>query len=74
MNQAFRPTRVDDGLLSIDRGSMTTSPEAFIRHTEMFGLQSVGVWGLLVGEVMDVELDTIPDQIGTPPGPWTLDR
>lgn len=63
MSQAFRPGRADEGLLSVDRGSMTTPEEAYLRHTETFGLRSVGVWGLLVGEVLDVELDAIPDGI-----------
>jgi hypothetical protein len=62
MNQAFRPSRADEGQLSVDRGSMTTAEEAFVRHTETFNLKSVGVWGLLAGEVMDVDLGTIPDE------------
>jgi hypothetical protein len=61
MNQAFRPSRADEGMLSVDRGSMTSAKESYDRHTETFGLKSVGVWGLLVGEVIAEDLETIPD-------------
>jgi hypothetical protein len=73
MNQAFRPARADEGLLSVDRESMTTPEEAFVRHTETFELRSIGVWALSVGEVMHVELDTMPDEIPGNPAHCVVD-
>jgi hypothetical protein len=73
MNQAFRPTKADEGQLSVDRSSATDAEKSFVRHTETFGLKSVGVWGLLVGEVMDGGLETIQDEFPENPAHCFID-
>ena len=73
MNQAFRPTKSDVGQLSVDRGSRTDAEKSFVRHTETFGLKSVGVWGLRVGEVIDGGLDTIEDEFPENPAHCFID-
>jgi hypothetical protein len=47
---AFTPTRKDDGLLSVSRGSLVTPQQAWERHTRDKGLKSVGTWGVSVKE------------------------
>jgi hypothetical protein len=66
-NGAFRPGSNDEGELSVARESLTTAEEAFVRHTQGRGLQSVGTWGLSVGEVIAVELNTIPNPLPEDP-------
>jgi hypothetical protein len=49
-SQLFLPTRKDEGLLSIDRGSKVGPKQAFDDHTAL-GLQSAGVFAVTVDEV-----------------------
>jgi hypothetical protein len=65
-SQAFRPTAKDDGLLSVSRGSKTTAAAAFDLHTRVKGLQSVGVWGILVSHCADARLDVHEDPLTEP--------
>ena len=51
-SQAFLPTEKDDKKLSVNRSSMISAHEAFDLHTQQKKLQSVGVWGISVGEVL----------------------
>jgi hypothetical protein len=56
-SQAFHPWReVDEGCLSIDRGSLTTPSAAFELFTRSrplgFGQNSAGVWGLSLDEIV----------------------
>jgi len=54
-SSAFAPRQVDQGLLSVDRSSLTTAADAYRLFTAPrpggFGAQSAGVWALAVCEV-----------------------
>lgn len=54
-SEAFRPNPGDAGMMSTLRGSVEAA-EAHRRHVEDHQRESVGTWGLSVGEVDDVEL------------------
>lgn len=74
-SQAFYPWRsIDDGCLSTDRSSITSPAESHALATALpprgFGLDSVGVWGLSVQEVIDSCLSAWSDPVvGTPEKP-----
>lgn len=65
-SQAFRPTPKDEGLLSVSRGAKTSAADAFDLHTRVKGLQSVGVWSVLVGQCTDAKLDVFEDPLTEP--------
>jgi len=58
---AFRPTKKDEGQLSVDRGSLATPVESYERHTVSKGLQSAGTWSLSVGECDGEDLPSYED-------------
>jgi len=60
-SQAFRPTRKDEGLLSVARGALTTPEEAYRRHTQRRGLPSRGVARVAVGTCEAVQLGVWAD-------------
>ena len=66
-SQAFRPTKKDEGKLSVARGSMTSAEGAFSHHTERLQLLSAGTWGVLVGECIGLMLQTFPEPTTAPP-------
>lgn len=65
-SQAFRPTPKDQGRLSFDDGHQIAAEQAWRRFTEERGLQSVGVFGVLVGECASEGLGVIPDGVPDP--------
>jgi hypothetical protein len=77
-SQAFYPWRdVDEGCLSVDRGSLVTAAAAFARFTAQpplgFGQPAVEVWGVRVEEAHAVGLtawrDPVPPKEGYPENP-----
>ena len=74
-SQAFHPWRdVDEGCLSVDRGSMVSAAAAFARFTAQpplgFGQPAVEVWGLSVGELRAKALSAWADPVRAhPPHP-----
>jgi hypothetical protein len=66
-SQAFRPTRKDEGKLSVSRGALTTARTSFELYTAALELQSAGVWGVCVGECDDEGLETFSDPLHSPP-------
>src|SRR5438309_2009863 len=62
-SQAFRPTKKDEKMLSVARGSMTSPEGAFRHYRETRGLQSAGTWGVTVGEAGAVELGCPADPV-----------
>lgn len=56
-SQAFKPTKKDEGMLSVALGSKTTAENAFLHHTQVLNLASGGTWAVTAGEVAAVELD-----------------
>jgi hypothetical protein len=66
-SQAFRPTPKDQKLLSVNRSSKIKPLDAYILHTEIKKLSSVGVWGVSVSEVNDIDdLNIKEDPIENP--------
>ncbi len=61
-SQAFQPTKKDAGQLSVSRGSLVSSREAFVRHLAK-GLASAGTWSVLVLECGDAGTPVFADPI-----------
>ncbi len=57
-SQAFKPTKKDEGMLSIAVGTKTTAEKAFLHHAQVLKLASGGTWAVTVGEVAAVELSS----------------
>jgi hypothetical protein len=72
-SQAFRPTKKDEGMLSVARGSMITAEGAFEHHTKVLGHQSAGSWGVTVDEVGNVELACYADPTDDTPHHGLID-
>jgi hypothetical protein len=68
-SQAFRPTKKDTDRLSVSCSSRTNAEGAYALHTGAKGLQSVGTWGVTVGEYQDHQLRSYYDPITSPPEP-----
>ncbi len=66
-SQAFRPTKKDEWMLSVARGSLTTAEAAFRHHSEKLKCASAGTWGITVGECDDQDLKAYSDPIVSPP-------
>lgn len=66
-SQAFKPTRKDQGKLSVSRSSMTTPEDAFAHHTVRLGFPSAGTWAVSVEECSQQDLLVYPDPILSPP-------
>src|SRR5690606_36281934 len=47
---AFRPSKKDEGRLSVDRGALATAEQAFLHHTSTLKLDAVGTWSFTVEE------------------------
>jgi hypothetical protein len=71
-SQAFQPNRSDDGLLSVDRRQLIDPKSAYEAYLAR-GLDSRGVWGLLVGEFSDVGLRSFNDPIDDAPSHAVVD-
>ncbi len=61
-SQAFRPNKQDDGRLSVSRSALVTAKTAFERFVAR-GLHSAGAWGITVGEVIAVGLQSSSDKL-----------
>jgi hypothetical protein len=61
-SQAFRPSKGDEGKLSIARGSLTTAEAAFKHYTTELCLRSAGTWAVTVGEALDAELQSYDEK------------
>ena len=72
-SQALRPTPKDSGLLSVDRGSMTTPEASFRLFTETLALASAGTWAVTVGECMSQGLTVLEAPLSSPPEPVAND-
>lgn len=65
--QAFRPTKKDEGFLSVARSTLTTAQGAYHLHTVGRELQSVGTWGITVQECAAEELSAYEAPLECPP-------
>jgi hypothetical protein len=66
-SQAWKPTKKDEGRLSVSRSSVSEPKAAFEHHTRAMQLASAGTWGVTVGECGTQELKVYPDPL--PPTP-----
>lgn len=62
-SQGFRPTGKDDGMLSVDRSTLSTAEASFVLHRDGKGLQTAGTWGLTVGEFLAEDVRCRKDPI-----------
>jgi hypothetical protein len=72
-SQAFKPTKKDEGMLSIACGSETNAHSAFAHHTETLGLASGGTWALSVAEVGEVGLSAFAQPLSDNPAHGYID-
>lgn len=72
-SQAFKPTRKDEGMLSITLGSKTTAEDAFLHHTQTLKLASGGTWAVTVGEVAAVDLSSFEQPLEHSPAHGFVD-
>jgi len=72
-SQAFKPTRKDEGMLSIALGSKTTAEDAFLHHTEVLRLASGGTWAVTVGEVAAFDLSSFEQPLEDSPAHGFID-
>lgn len=66
-SQAWRPTKKDEGFLSVARGSLTNPQAAFEHHTQQKKLASAGTWAVTVGECQVAELRAYADPLDATP-------
>jgi len=72
-SQAFKPTKKDEGMLSIAVGSKTTAEETFLHHTRVLKLASGGTWAVTVGEVAAVDLSSFEQPLDNSPAHGFID-
>lgn len=72
-SQAFKPTRKDQGMLSVGLGSKTTPEKAFLHHIQTLRLSSGGTWAVTVGEVAAVELTSYEQPLERSPAHGFID-
>lgn len=66
-SQAFRPTKKDEGKLSVARSSLTDARKAFEHWTHKLGLLSAGTWAVSVAECTKHEVRAFPEPLASPP-------
>lgn len=57
----FHPTTKDKNKLSVDRSSLTTAEESYLRHRERW--ESDAVYGVTVGEFKDEEIPCLSNPL-----------
>lgn len=72
MKTAFAPSDRDAGLLSTVHGRVAPA-EAYRRWTQDKGLESIGTFGLEVGEVLDLSLGVLDDSAVVEPDHVSID-
>ncbi|HRE83874.1 MAG TPA: hypothetical protein PLN52_22715 [Opitutaceae bacterium] len=69
LSVAFRPSKKDEGKLSVCDGELCSAKDAFEYHTVQLGLGSGGTWGVTVNEVTARKLPIEPDPLLERPNP-----
>ncbi|MGH2853373.1 MAG: hypothetical protein ACRDLF_04175 [Solirubrobacteraceae bacterium] len=72
-SQAFKPTKKDEGMLSIALGSKTTPEGAFAHHTQVLQRESVGTWGVSVAQATDAGLRSYEQPLDDSPAHGFID-
>jgi hypothetical protein len=62
-SQAWRPTKKDQGYLSVARGALTDPQAAFEHYTQLKGLPSAGTWSVTVSECRAEDLKAYSDPL-----------
>ena len=70
---AFKPTKKDEGMLSISLGSKVSAKDAYRHHTEDLGLASAGTWGVTVSEAAAAGLDSFAQPLNESPAHGYID-
>ena len=65
-SQAFRPTKKDNGFLSVARESLTTAAAAYQLHVGPKDLKSAGSWAVSVGECEVAGVPLVADPLTEP--------
>jgi hypothetical protein len=62
-SQEWKPTKKDEGWLSVARDSLTSAQAAFEHHTQQRRLASAGTWAVTVGECQTEDLGAYSDPL-----------
>lgn len=65
-SRAFRPTRKDNDMLSVENGDQISAHASWLRFTTVKGWDSIGVGALSVHECESKELKIHPDGVPDP--------
>ena len=65
-SQAFKPTPKDEKQLSVARGALTDSVQAYDLHVKAKELKSAGTWAVTVGEAQAEGLSSISAPLTEP--------
>lgn len=60
-SDGFAPSEQHDFKLSVDFNILSSPYESFVRHTELNGLPSAGVFGVTIGEFEDYKVECVAD-------------
>lgn len=60
-SQAFKPTKKDEGLLSVYDGDKIKEEDAWDHYTQVLGLNSAGILRVSCGECQQIDLQVRPD-------------
>ncbi len=72
-SQAFKPTKKDEGMLSVALGSMTTAEDAYLHHTQELEQASAGTWAVTVEETRRAGLNSYPQPFEESPAHGFID-
>lgn len=72
-SQAFKPTKKDEGMLSIALGSKTTAEASFAHHTQVLKRESVGTWAVTVAETAEAGLHSYEQPLDDSPAHGFID-
>jgi hypothetical protein len=63
LSLAFRPSKKDEGLLSVYDGDQIQPGPLWFRYTQILGFASAGVWAATVAEANACDLSVYPDPL-----------
>ena len=72
-SQAFKPTKKDQGMLSISLARKTTAEGAYLHHTRKLGQASAGTWAVTVGETARAALNSYSQPLADSPAHGFID-
>lgn len=72
-SQAFKPTKKDEGMLSVALGSKITPEGSFAHHAQVLRRESAGVWAVTVAETTETELPSYEQPLDDSPAHGFID-